>query len=83
MKAYYGEPMDDIREFKEQLYPEEKAYSVVLFDRWKPPRSEGFADKITEVEDLSEIPNVTLDKGEELVIYDSDGNFVDDRKPDD
>lgn len=66
-------------ELRERVTPDEKEYSVVVFDTWKPLGTEDYAYKIKEIDDLSEIPSRELTKGEELTVYDEDGNIVRDR----
>jgi len=66
-------------ELRARVTPDEKAYSVVVFDTWKPHGTEEYAYKITEIDDLSNIPSRPLSKGEELTVYDGEGNIIRDR----
>lgn len=57
------------------LLPEEKQYSIVQLDFFKPPDSPDAAVKVYEVEDLGEAEDSTPDKpGIGWLAYDSDGN---------
>lgn len=66
-------------EMRERVTPDEREYSVVVFDTWVPPGTEKYAYKIEEIDDPSEVPFRRLSRGQELTVYDSDGNTVRDR----
>jgi len=66
-------------EMRERVSPDEKSYSVVVFDTWKTHGTEEYVNKIAEIDDLSDIPSRPLSKGEELTVYDQDGNIVRDK----
>jgi hypothetical protein len=63
-------------EMRERVSPNKREYSVVLFDTWKQPGTEEYAYKITEIDNLENLPSRQLSKGEELTVYDSEGNIV-------
>lgn len=59
----------------ESLLPQEKAYSVVKLDFFKPPDDPDAAVKMFEVDDLSEAEDSTPDgPGTGWLAYDADGN---------
>lgn len=58
------------------LAPDEKRYSAVKFDEWKPPTDADFFHKVREFDDLEALPVTSIGRGESLVIYDADGNTV-------
>lgn len=66
-------------EIRERVSPDEESYSVVVFDTWKTHDIKKYVYKIAEIDDLSDIPSRPFSKGEELTVYDQDGNIVRDK----
>lgn len=63
---------------KEDLYPKEKQYSLVIVDLWDD--EENSAYKILETDELEQTVQQireTLNVGEYLMIYDKNGQTID------
>ena len=61
---------------RSDLAPNEKRFSVIKFDEWKPPTDPDFFYKVAEIDDLNDLPVTSIGRGESVSIYDADGAVV-------
>lgn len=61
---------------RSEFVPEEKQYSVVKMDEWKPPTDGDFMYKVAEIDSLDEGAVTAAGRGESILVIDSDGNTV-------
>lgn len=61
---------------KVDFTPDEKQYSAVKFDEWKPPGDPEFYYKLGEFDELDDLPVTSIGRGESLVVYRADGETV-------
>ena len=61
---------------RSDLAPNEKQYSIIKFDEWKAPTDPDFYHRITETDDLNDLPVTSIGRGESLSIYNGEGKVI-------
>ena len=61
---------------RSEFIPEQKQYSVVKMDEWKPPQDDDLMCKVAEIDSLDEGPVTAAGRGESILIIDADGQTV-------